>query len=105
MRACCAQPRPHLTHPTPFIPNPTLPIPALYPPGTIDAKELRDALGSLGFEAKNAAVFSLVEAGDSNGDRRLDFDEFLDMMTAKLVSWARGGGGYRMGWGVGVGVG
>jgi Ca2+-binding EF-hand superfamily protein len=42
-------------------------------------------------------VFSLVEAGDSNGDRRLDFDEFLDMMTAKLVSWARGGGGYRMG--------
>jgi Ca2+-binding EF-hand superfamily protein len=39
---------------------------------------------ALGFEAKNATIYKMIGelAGDGSGS--IDFDEFLDMMTAKM---------------------
>jgi Ca2+-binding EF-hand superfamily protein len=37
---------------------------------------------SLGFEAKNATVYSMIR--DISGDDQIDFDTFLDMLTAKV---------------------
>lgn len=53
--------------------------------GTIDPKELTEAMISLGFEAKNQTIFQMVQDLDSDGSGAIDFDEFLDMMTARLT--------------------
>ena len=53
--------------------------------GTIDPKELKSAMQSLGFEAKNATIYQMIGDIDKDGDGSIDFDEFLDMMTAKMV--------------------
>lgn len=37
---------------------------------------------SLGFEAKNATVYSMIR--DISGDDQIDFDTFLEMLTAKV---------------------
>ena len=37
---------------------------------------------SLGFEAKNATVYSMIR--DLSGEDQVDFDTFLDMLTAKV---------------------
>merc|ERR1719174_3237113 len=42
--------------------------------GTIDPKELKAAMQSLGFEAKNQTIYQMIG----------DIEEFLDMMTAKM---------------------
>eukprot|EP00441_Pelagodinium_beii_P013585 CAMPEP_0197690646 /NCGR_PEP_ID=MMETSP1338-20131121/108628_1 /TAXON_ID=43686 ORGANISM="Pelagodinium beii, Strain RCC1491" /NCGR_SAMPLE_ID=MMETSP1338 /ASSEMBLY_ACC=CAM_ASM_000754 /LENGTH=142 /DNA_ID=CAMNT_0043273107 /DNA_START=40 /DNA_END=465 /DNA_ORIENTATION=- len=52
--------------------------------GTIDPKELRAAMQSLGFEAKNATIYQMIGDIDKDGSGNIDFDEFLDMMTAKM---------------------
>lgn len=54
--------------------------------GTIDPKELKSAMQSLGFEAKNATIYQMIGDIDKDGSGAIDFDEFLDMMTAKMVS-------------------
>lgn len=41
---------------------------------------------SLGFEAKNATIYQMIGDIDKDGSGAIDFDEFLDMMTAKMVS-------------------
>lgn len=53
--------------------------------GTIDPKELKSAMQSLGFEAKNQIIYQMVADIDKDGSGNIDFDEFLDMMTAKMV--------------------
>jgi hypothetical protein len=53
--------------------------------GTIDPKELKAAMQSLGFEAKNATIYQMIGDIDKDGSGSIDFDEFLDMMTAKMV--------------------
>jgi hypothetical protein len=55
--------------------------------GAIDIKELKSAMQSLGFDAKNHTVFQLIADLDTEGEGAgsLDFDEFLHMMTAKMV--------------------
>lgn len=41
---------------------------------------------SLGFDAKNHTVFQMIAELDKEGEGgSLDFDEFLHMMTAKMV--------------------
>lgn len=40
---------------------------------------------SLGFEAKNATIYQMIGDIDKDGSGEIDFDEFLDMMTAKMV--------------------
>nr|CCA23977.1 calciumdependent protein 4 putative [Albugo laibachii Nc14] len=52
--------------------------------GTIDPKELKTAMQSLGFEAKNQIIYQMIADIDKDGSGSIDFDEFLDMMTAKM---------------------
>lgn len=40
---------------------------------------------SLGFEAKNQTIYQMIADIDKDGNGSIDFDEFLDMMTAKMV--------------------
>jgi len=54
--------------------------------GTIDPKELKAAMQSLGFEAKNQTIYQMIGDIDKDGSGSIDFEEFLDMMTAKMVS-------------------
>lgn len=58
----------------------------LYLIGTIDPKELKAAMQSLGFEAKNQTIYQMIADIDKDGNGSIDFDEFLDMMTAKMVT-------------------
>ena len=41
---------------------------------------------SLGFEAKNQTIYQMIADIDKDGNGSIDFDEFLDMMTAKMVN-------------------
>jgi len=52
--------------------------------GTIDPRELKTAMQSLGFEAKNQTIYQMVSDLDKDGSGAIDFDEFLDMMTARM---------------------
>merc|ERR1712217_48390 len=56
--------------------------------GTIDAKELKVALRALGFERKKEELKKLVsdidKSSGSSGQGQLDFNEFLEIMTAKM---------------------
>ena len=79
------------------LPSPSLP-PAppltLFPPpslfaaaagaGYIDPKELKAAMQSLGFEAKNATVYSMIR--DLSSDEQINFETFLEMMSSRIAS-------------------
>ena len=52
--------------------------------GTIDPKELKAAMQSLGFEAKNQTIYQMIADIDKDNSGTIDFEEFLDMMTAKM---------------------
>ena len=52
--------------------------------GAIDPKELRAAMQSLGFEAKNQTIYQMITDLDKNKSGNIDFEEFLDMMTARM---------------------
>ncbi len=61
--------------------------------GTIDPKELKAAMQSLGFEAKNQTIFQMISDLDKNSSGSIDFEygqawtihrEFLNMMTARM---------------------
>ena len=40
---------------------------------------------SLGFEAKNQTIYQMIGDVDKDGNGAIDFDEFLELMTAKMV--------------------
>merc|ERR1712176_1449204 len=56
--------------------------------GTIEAKELKVALRALGFEPKKEELKKLVsdldKSSSQSGQGNLDFNEFLEIMTAKM---------------------
>merc|ERR1719272_992230 len=52
--------------------------------GTIDPKELKAAMQSLGFESKNPTIFGMISGLPGERIDFEDFEEFLDMMTAKM---------------------
>lgn len=54
--------------------------------GTIDPRELKAAMQSLGFEAKNQTIYQMIADIDKDGNGSIDFEEFLDMMTVKMVN-------------------
>lgn len=71
---------------TRFTPRPTHAAPdAAHHAGTIDPKELKQAMQSLGLDAKSGVVYSMISAFDRDADKRIDFSEFLDLMTARMV--------------------
>lgn len=49
----------------------------------ISCAELREAIKSLGIEAKAAAVYQMIAELDSDGSGSIEFNEFYDMMTHK----------------------
>lgn len=53
--------------------------------GTIDANELKVAMKALGFEANDQEVKQMIASIDTDGSGTIDYEEFLNMMTAKMV--------------------
>lgn len=49
--------------------------------GTIDARELKAAMESLGYDKKNRTILQTI---DSMKDGQIDFEMFVDMMTARM---------------------
>ncbi|GAB5031590.1 centrin 2 [Nannochloropsis oceanica] len=56
--------------------------------GTIDVRELKQAMQSLGFDAKNHTIYQMIADMDKDGtgseSNSIDFDGFLHMMTTKM---------------------
>eukprot|EP00656_Telonema_subtile_P050695 TRINITY_DN6638_c0_g1_i1.p2 TRINITY_DN6638_c0_g1~~TRINITY_DN6638_c0_g1_i1.p2 ORF type:complete len:151 (+),score=35.62 TRINITY_DN6638_c0_g1_i1:199-651(+) len=52
--------------------------------GTIDSKELKVAMRSLGFEPKNEEIRKMISDVNKDGSGTANFDEFMAMMTAKM---------------------
>ena len=53
--------------------------------GTIDPKELRAAMQSLGFEAKNQTIYQIIQDIDKEKTGEINFDQFLELMTRRLA--------------------
>lgn len=53
--------------------------------GTIDVKELKVAMRALGFEPKKDEIRKMIAEIDRSGSGTIDFNEFLELMTAKMV--------------------
>ena len=56
----------------------------LFNTGSIDPKELKAAMQSLGFEAKNQTIYQMISDIDKDNNGAIDFEEFVSMMTAKM---------------------
>merc|ERR1712006_54675 len=54
--------------------------------GTIDIAELGTAMEALGFTPQKGEVQKMVSDMDKDGDGTIDFDEFMQLMGAKVVS-------------------
>jgi len=52
--------------------------------GEIDTDELKAALKNLGIDAKNQTLANMMTDLDKDGSGKIDFEEFIDMMTAKM---------------------
>ncbi len=52
--------------------------------GSIDPKELKAAMTSLGFQAKNQTIYQMISDLDADGSGQIDFQEFLELMTARI---------------------
>lgn len=52
--------------------------------GTIDPKELKHAMQSLGFDSKNPTVFRMIMEIDRDMTGMIEFEQFLDAITSKL---------------------
>lgn len=52
--------------------------------GTIEPRELKAAMQSLGFETKNPTIFQMIADLDRDNSGAIEFDEFLDAITSKL---------------------
>ena len=52
--------------------------------GAISVSELLKAMTTLGFDSKNPAIFNMISDMDEDGNGEIEFEEFLDMMTARI---------------------
>jgi centrin-1 len=52
--------------------------------GEIDTEELKQALKNLGIDAKNQTLTNMMNDLDKDKSGKIDFDEFIEMMTAKM---------------------
>ncbi|KAJ3118170.1 hypothetical protein HDU96_003457 [Phlyctochytrium bullatum] len=53
--------------------------------GTLDTKELKVAMRALGFEPKKDEIKRMIAEVDKTGVGTIDFNEFLELMTAKMA--------------------
>lgn len=53
--------------------------------GVIDAKELKVAMRALGFEPKKEEIRRILQEIDKAGEGTIRYEEFLDIMTGKMV--------------------
>jgi centrin-1 len=53
--------------------------------GYIDAKELKVAMRALGFEPKKEEVKKMIADVDREGKGVIEFSDFMELMTAKIV--------------------
>ena len=53
--------------------------------GSIDAKELKAAMRALGFQVKKAEIRKMIADIDKDASGAIEFDEFIEMMTGKMV--------------------
>ncbi len=53
--------------------------------GVIDAKELKVAMRALGFEPKKEEVRRILQEIDKSGEGVIKYEEFVDIMTLKMV--------------------
>jgi Ca2+-binding EF-hand superfamily protein len=49
-----------------------------------DFSELKAAMTSLGFESKNQTIYQMISDLDADGSGQIDFEEFLELMTARV---------------------
>lgn len=54
--------------------------------GYIDAKELKVAMRALGFEPKKEEVKKMIADVDREGKGVIEFSDFMELMTAKIVT-------------------
>ena len=52
--------------------------------GSIDPKELKEAMNSLGLETRNQTIYQMISDLDADGSGSIEFREFLDLMTARM---------------------
>lgn len=52
--------------------------------GKINPKELKDTMDSLGFDDRSKIIYDMLAEYDYNEDAKIDFAEFLNLMTAKM---------------------
>ena len=52
--------------------------------GSISVAELVKSMETLGFNSKNPAIYKMISEMDEDGNGTIDFQEFLDMMTARI---------------------
>ena len=52
--------------------------------GSIDYKELKAAMRSLGFETKKEEMQKIIEEIDADGSGEIEFPEFMQMMNGKM---------------------
>jgi centrin-1 len=52
--------------------------------GSIDPKELKEAMNSLGLETRNQTIYQMISDLDADNSGTIDFKEFLDLMTARM---------------------
>ncbi|KAI9920301.1 hypothetical protein PsorP6_015788 [Peronosclerospora sorghi] len=52
--------------------------------GTANREDLKTAMQSLGFDAKNQTISQMIKDLDTNSTGSINFEEFLDMMTTKM---------------------
>jgi len=51
--------------------------------GSVDAKELREVMRSLGQNPSNREIMEMINSVDDNGDACIDFDEFVILMQSQ----------------------
>merc|ERR1711874_70476 len=52
--------------------------------GTIDPRELKAAMQSLGFQSKNPTIYQMIVDLERSAHGQVDFEEFLKSITDKL---------------------
>jgi centrin-1 len=52
--------------------------------GSIDYKELRNAMRALGFDTKKEEMQKIIDEIDADGSGEIEFPEFMQMMTGKM---------------------